>query len=191
MKVELRITEDDYAKAAQFHEWPQVLRWPSAVILILLILAEIFAACWLPPDAAHILRVLAILWAVLAAVLMHVLVPYPPPPDVLAIQTYPGAKSLELADEGLRLGSVGDEAILPWRMIFQWRENNQFVLIYAMPRLLYPVPRSVAQQGFDISLLVRRLVEQVGPERQARWSFPVPSPIDVEIDKLSDNRTIN
>jgi hypothetical protein len=96
MKVELRITEDDYAKAAQFHEWPQVLRWPSAVILILLVLAVIFATWWLPPDAAHIVRVLAILWAVLAAVLMHVLVPYPPPPDVPAIQTYPGAKSLEL-----------------------------------------------------------------------------------------------
>jgi hypothetical protein len=162
MKVELRITEDDYAKAAQFHEWPQVLRWPSAVMQIL---AVIFAAWASPPDAAHIVRVLAILWAVLAAVLMYVIVPYPPPPDVPAIQSYPGAKSLELADEGLRLGSVGDEAILPWRMIFQWRQNNQFVLIYAMPRLFYLVPKSVAQQGFDISLLVQRLAEQVGPER--------------------------
>jgi hypothetical protein len=49
---------------------------------------------------------------------------------------------------------VGGEAILLWRMIFQWRQNNQFVLIYAMPTLLYLGPKSVAQQGFDVPFLV-------------------------------------
>jgi hypothetical protein len=75
-------------------------------------------------------------------------------------------------------------------MIFQWRENNQFVLIYAMPRQPYRAQRSVVQQDstFPFCAALRRAGR---PRTQARWSFPVPSPIDVETDKPSDNRKIN
>jgi hypothetical protein len=34
-----------------------------------------------------------------------------------------------------------------------------------MPILYYIVPKSIAREGFDISLLVQRLAEHVGPER--------------------------
>jgi hypothetical protein len=72
--------------------------------------------------------------------------------------------TIELADEVLRLSSLVGEANLPWRMIVQWRQNNRFVLVYTMPRLFYLVPKSLAQQGFDIQALVQRLAERVGPE---------------------------
>jgi hypothetical protein len=70
-----------------------------------------------------------------------------------------------LSEDGLLINSVEGEMTLLWRMIFQWRQNDQFVLIYKMPVLFYVVPKSLAQQGFDIPLLVQRLAERVGPER--------------------------
>jgi hypothetical protein len=155
MKVEYRIAENDYADAMRFHQWRRVFRWPSAIVPLLLILT----AWWLNVVA------LAVVLALLAAVAGYIGV------DNGARRMYRQYKAIqepmtvELADEGLRLGSAHGEGILPWRMIFQWRQNNQFVLIYTMPSLFYMVPKSVVQRGFDIPLLVQRLAERVGPER--------------------------
>ena len=71
----------------------------------------------------------------------------------------------ELTETGIKFSNGDGEAILPWSKVFQWRQNDQFVLIYGMPILYYVVPKSIAREGFDITLLVQRLAEHVGPER--------------------------
>jgi hypothetical protein len=168
MRVEFRITEDDYANAVQFHQWRSALRWRSTMIsatgLIVLILL-ILAVWW---EEAATLLIFLVVWLALLVVFlvtyMYTGVPY------IARRTYRRYKAIqepmtiELADEVLRLSSLVGEANLPWRMIVQWRQNNRFVLVYTMPRLFYLVPKSLAQQGFDIQALVQRLAERVGPE---------------------------
>lgn len=71
----------------------------------------------------------------------------------------------ELTEAGIKFSNSDGEAILPWSKVFQWRQNDQFILIYGMPILYYIVPKSIAREGFDITLLVQRLAEHVGPER--------------------------
>jgi hypothetical protein len=75
MTVEFRITEDDYAKAMQFHEWRQLLRWPPMIIGATMIVVVILAAWLLPVDDARLVMVLPI-WALLTAVLLHITLPY-------------------------------------------------------------------------------------------------------------------
>ena len=72
---------------------------------------------------------------------------------------------MELTETGVKFSNGDGEANLPWSKIFQWRQNDQFILIYGMPILYNVVPKSIEREGFDIPLLVRRLAEHVGPER--------------------------
>jgi hypothetical protein len=71
----------------------------------------------------------------------------------------------ELTEAGINFSTENGGANLQWSKIFQWRQNDQFILIYPMPILFYVVPKSIAREGFDIPLLVQRLAEHVGPER--------------------------
>jgi hypothetical protein len=71
----------------------------------------------------------------------------------------------ELTDAGIKFSTADGEGLLTWSKILQWRQNDRFILTYAMPILYYIVPKTVAREGFDIPLLLRRLAEHVGPER--------------------------
>ncbi len=164
MKVEFRITEDDYAKAMQLHEWRRMLRWPLAIARAIVLILLIFAGWW-QPGAAPIIAVCVVVLSILPAVLLYIVVPYSARRMYRQYKGIQEPMTVELSDDGLRLGSVDGEAILRWGMIFRWRQNDQFVLIYKMPMLFYLVPKSVAQHGFDIPLLVQRLAERVGPQR--------------------------
>jgi hypothetical protein len=67
-----------------------------------------------------------------------------------------------LSDDGVCIESSNAKGILPWGDILKWRENEGFLLLYLMPRLYHIVPKSIAQQGFDIALLVNGLNKNVG-----------------------------
>lgn len=67
-----------------------------------------------------------------------------------------------LVDEGVSLEASNAKGIIPWGDILKWRENEEFILLYLMPRLYHIVPKSIAQQGFDIALLVNALNKNVG-----------------------------
>jgi hypothetical protein len=101
MKVEYRITEGDYAKAMQFDTWRRVLRWPSAIILILLILAA-----WRLNMVA-----LAVGLAVLITMLVYFGVPNGARRMYRRYKAIQEPMTVELADEGLRIGWGGGEVI--------------------------------------------------------------------------------
>ena len=73
--------------------------------------------------------------------------------------------TVELTEAGIKFSNADGEAILPWSKVFQWRQNDRFILIYGMPILYYIVPKWIEREGFDVPLLIQRLDEHVGPER--------------------------
>lgn len=70
----------------------------------------------------------------------------------------------ELLANGLRLSSPHGEGTIVWENILKWRQNDRFVLIYPMPRIFHILPKSVAEQGFDLQGLIAQLKQRVGPE---------------------------
>ena len=76
-----------------------------------------------------------------------------------------GPIAAELTDAGIEFSNEEGEALLPWPKVFQWRQNDELILIYGMPVLYYILPKSIGRDGFDIPLLLERLAEHVGPER--------------------------
>lgn len=69
---------------------------------------------------------------------------------------------VELAEDGIHFSSLNADGKLTWDHVHKWRQNENFVLIYPMPRLFHIIPKSVAIQGFDLQALTDRLLQHVG-----------------------------
>ena len=70
--------------------------------------------------------------------------------------------AVELVDDGVRFTSPNADGKVTWDKLYQWRQNEQFVLIYPMPRIFHMIPKSVATQGFDLQALTDGLRQHVG-----------------------------
>jgi hypothetical protein len=73
-----------------------------------------------------------------------------------------GEFAISLSNDGVRIESSNAKGFLLWSEILKWRENDEFLLLYLMPRLYQIVPKSLSQEGFDIDLLVKGLNKNVG-----------------------------
>jgi hypothetical protein len=165
MKVEYRITEDDYFRAMQLHAWRQQIMKPSVIAARAIAAILVLGAWWTAPDAALFFAFCLVVLAIVPLLVMYIWAPWSARRMYRQYMGIQEPMTFELSEDGLRLNSVAGEGVLLWRMILHWRQNDQFVLIYKMPLLFYLVPKSLAQQGFDIPLLVQRHTERVGPER--------------------------
>jgi hypothetical protein len=167
LKAQYRITEDDFAKVARLNAWRNLIARPSAPQLMArgIIIILLGLAIWKHPAAVPVFAFISTVFAILIAIALFVRGPR------LSRQLYRQYKAIqepitiELLDDGIRLSSPDGYSNVPWSKIFKWRQNEQFILIFKMPLLFHIVPKSVAREGFDIALLVRRLAEQIGPER--------------------------
>jgi hypothetical protein len=166
-EVQYRITEHDYASALRFHAWRRLIARPSTITLVDAGIAVVLIGfiLWIVPSLLA-----PVAFAVAAIAILLVVVPFVRARG-RARQHYRQYKgiddpvTLELRDAGIKFTNADGGGILPWSKVLQWRQNDRFILIYRMPILFHIVPKSIAQDGFDVALLVQRLVEQVGPER--------------------------
>jgi hypothetical protein len=167
MKVQYRITEDDYASVARFAAWRHFIARPSATLLVAggIIVALLGIGLWTRPALALSVAFGAAVFAILFAVGLLVRTPSRARRHYRQYKSIQEPIRLELANAGIKFSTADGEAILPWSKVFQWRQNDQFILIYSMPVLYHIVPKSIAREGFDVPLLVQYLVEHVGPER--------------------------
>jgi hypothetical protein len=69
---------------------------------------------------------------------------------------------VELVEQGVRFTTTNAEGTILWDKIHKWRQNDEFVLIYPMPRLFHIIPKSVATQGLDLQELTNALLQHVG-----------------------------
>ena len=165
MKVQYRITENDYAHLARFHAWRHLIARTSAKLLVAVIVALLGIGLWIDPEVALIFVIVVAVYVIMFAVGLFLLTPRRARRHYRQYKAMQEPIAAELTETGVKFSNGDGEAILPWSKVFQWRQNDQFILIYGMPILYHIVPKSIAREGFDISLLVQRLAEHVGPER--------------------------
>ena len=167
MKVQYRITEDDYASAARFHAWRHLIRRPSTLTLVGGgICAAVFAAdAWVHPGVVLFPALMVACAAVAGAFVLFVYTPSRARRHYRQYKAIQEPITADLTDAGIRFSNSDGEGTLPWSKVLQWRQNDQLILIYAMPILFYVVPKSIEREGFDVPLLIRCLTEHVGPER--------------------------
>lgn len=69
---------------------------------------------------------------------------------------------IDLFDDGVFIGSASGSGKVVWSNIYKWRQDENYILIFLMPRLYYIIPKSINASGFNISLLVKQLNHHVG-----------------------------
>ena len=72
--------------------------------------------------------------------------------------------NIKLKDDGIEFSTPDGGGLVRWEKILKWRQNEEYVLVYPMPRLYYIIPKSISKSGFEIPLLIGALREKVGNE---------------------------
>jgi hypothetical protein len=167
VKVQYRITEDDYASAVRFHAWRRFIARPSTTMLVAacIFVAVVGFFLWKEPWLLTPLAVAVTVFVPLYALALFVQVPSRARQHYRQFKGIQEPVTLELMDAGVKFSNADAEGMVPWPKVLQWRQNDRFILIYPMPILFHIIPKSIAHEGFDVALLVQRLVEHVGPER--------------------------
>ena len=159
MKAKFRISEDDYVNALKLYGKLN----PKMLIIYLsvaggLLLIAIFGSPLIRSGA---------IGGIIGGAIVVILGRYLLSP-MLARRHYRKYKAIHdeftigLNDDGVSIESSNAKGLIPWSNILKWRDNNDYVLIYLMPRLYHIVPKSVSQDGFDVALLINSLYRNVG-----------------------------
>jgi hypothetical protein len=64
---------------------------------------------------------------------------------------------IEMQPDRVIISSARGCTHLPWIKIYNWRHDDNVVIIYSKPRYFYIVPKSILNQGFNINLLLNQL----------------------------------
>jgi YcxB-like protein len=159
MNAKYRISEDDYVKAMQLFAkltQRQTIIW-CAIALILLAAAAF---------GTNSIRAAAIGGTVTGLVFILILKYIVNP--IYTRQQYRKYKAIqdefeiEIVDDGVYIASSSGSGKVTWNSVFTWRHDENYILIYPMPRLYYIVPKSLQADGFNIDLLMQQLTQHVG-----------------------------
>lgn len=72
--------------------------------------------------------------------------------------------TINLKEEGIKFSTADSSSLFRWEKILKWRQNEEYLLVYPMPRLYYIIPKSIRESGFELSKLIQMLQEKVGNE---------------------------
>jgi hypothetical protein len=158
MQARYHITERDYVRATTLHARPAPFQWAVVAtamigwILIMGVMSHDWTSVY--GDFAGL--------AVVLLVFRFIIFPLSLRRNYRQNKMLHHEITVALLDEGVQFTAPDGSALLLWKNIFKWRCNDDYVLIYQMPRLFHLVPGSVAAQGFDMARLKAALTQNVG-----------------------------
>lgn len=159
MNATYRISEDDYVNAMRlFTKFTPRAKVIFVFLSSVLILLAIFGS----PEIQSIA-----IGGLAGALIVHVVGRYIVSP-ILARKHYRKYKAIqdeftvEVLLDGVRFASPNADGKLTWEHMLKWRQNDDYILIYPMPRIYHIIPKSIASSGFDVPLLINWLTQHVG-----------------------------
>lgn len=72
--------------------------------------------------------------------------------------------NIKLNEDGIELSTPDGGGLVRWDKIFKWRQDEEYLLIYPMPRMYHIIPKSISKSGFELPVLIQALQEKVGNE---------------------------
>jgi YcxB-like protein len=159
MTTKYRISQDDYVNAANlFGKLTRLQAIVCICIVALLLIAAIFGPAAIKGAA---------IGGLIAGVAVALIIKYIVNP-ILLRRHYQKYKAIHeefeiaLIEDGIHITSPSGSGKVTWDSVFKWRQNDSYILIYPMPRLYYIVPKSLESNGFNITMLITQLTDNVG-----------------------------
>jgi YcxB-like protein len=159
MTAKYRISEDDYVNAMKLYgKLTPLGAMVLAGLALFLVMIEVFGPRALQGVAAGGL----VGGLIVSLVGWYVLSPIMGRRQYRKYKAIQEEFTIELFDDGVHIHTGESYSKIKWANIQKWRHNNDYILIYPMPRIYYVVPKSVSHGGFDIPLLLKKLTENIG-----------------------------
>jgi len=73
-------------------------------------------------------------------------------------------QQIEFKEDGIQFSSADGSVLLRWKHIYQWRQNESYLLVYQNQRLYHIINKNIRDDGFELGKLIQCLSEKVGPE---------------------------
>jgi hypothetical protein len=161
MKATYRISEEDYVRAMKLFSkiTPKI-----AAILILMVLVLVVVIV-LGSGAVKGGAIGGLIGGVVVAVVIRYVVN-----PIIARRHYRNYKAIQepitidLKEEGVELSTSDGGGLVRWEKMLKWRQSEEYLLIYPMPRMYHIIPKSIADSGFELQRLIKLLQERIGNE---------------------------
>ena len=161
MEAKYRISEKDYVNALKlFGKLTPKTMVIYAIALLILIALAVFGSPVLKGGAIG-----ALVGGLIVTLIGRLIIS-----PILAKRHYRKYKAIhdeftvQLNEDGVRFTSSTSEGLIPWDNMLKWRQNEDYILIYPMPRLYHIVPKSISSAKFDIQKLIEYLNQNVGKQ---------------------------
>jgi YcxB-like protein len=162
MTAKYRISEDDYVNAMKLYgKLTPLGAMVLAGMALLLVMIEVLGPRALQGVAAGGLAG----GIIVALVGWYVISPIVGRRQYRKYKAIQEEFTVELFEDGIHIQTGESYSKIKWANIQKWRHNNDYILIYPMPRIYYVVPKSVSRDGFDMALLIAQLTQHVGKPR--------------------------
>ncbi len=161
MKASYRISEDDYVNATKLFSKLS----PRALLVYVVVTATLIPIAIFGPRLLQAGAIGGLVGGGVVSIIMRFVVL-----PIWARRHYRKYKAIqeeftfELLDEGIQITSPNANGLVKWDHILKWRHNNDYLLIYPMPRIYYLLPKRISANGFDVDELVRALPKRIGAE---------------------------
>jgi len=159
MTASYTITEADYVQAMKLYSRPK----PLLVAILVLIAVAFIIAIAFGPAALRPGAIGGLVGGLSVMILGRLF--FNPMQTKRLYRKYKAMQEpimIERQDAGIEFNSASGRALLRWDKLLKWRQNERYLLLYTMPRLYHIVPKSIADQGFDLDALIERLQSHLG-----------------------------
>jgi YcxB-like protein len=159
VRAQYRISEDDYVKATKLYGklTPRSIAVLLVAMLLLVCLIVFGSTVVQAAGISGLVTGLSIFFLG-----QYVLSPWIARRHYRKYKAIQEEFSIEIMDDGFSLRTADSDAKIKWANVLKWRHNDEFILVFPMPRIYYMVPKSLATSGLDIALLIAKLTDNVG-----------------------------
>ena len=162
MNAKYRISEDDYVNAMKLYGKLTV----SGVIILATTVAVLIALAVFGPPVARGAAISGLIVGTSIFVIgRYIVSPMVGRRQYRKYKAIQEEFTIQLHDDGVHLHTGESYSKIKWANIQKWRHNDDYILIFPMPRIYYVIPKSSAAGGFDIALLLTKLTQNIGQAR--------------------------
>jgi len=159
MKANYTITEADYVQAMKLYSRPK----PSMLAILALITVAFIVAISFGPPALRPGAIGGLVGGLSVMILSRLLLnPMQAKRHYRKYKAIQEPITIELRNAGVEFSTANGEALIRWDKLLKWRQNERYLLLYTMPRLYHIIPKSIADQGFDLNALIEQLQSHLG-----------------------------